>query len=176
MLTGFMGSGKTTVGRLLASRLGWAFADLDDAVAQGAGLSVPQIFAEQGEAAFRAHEVKALHTLLQQTEIVIALGGGAPGTAAVRALLRDAENTAVVYLEASFPVLYERCTLQASDPRAIARPLLGSREAASRRFAQRAPLYASLASWKVQAGLPSPEHVTDSILRSLQAELPSLPT
>ncbi len=168
-----MGSGKTTVGRLLAARLGWAFADLDDAVAQRAGMSVPEIFAEQGEAAFRAAEVRALGALLQDTEIVIALGGGAPGTPALRELLRAVDATAIVYLEAPFAVLYERCYVQAEDAQATARPLLGTREAAAERFAQREALYASVASFTVPAGVPSPDSVTDAIAAALAAELPS---
>jgi shikimate kinase len=76
-LIGFMASGKTTVGRLLAARLGWAFADLDDLIAAAAGTSVPHIFAEQGEAAFRRHETAVVLEAAARRGIVFATGGGA---------------------------------------------------------------------------------------------------
>ena len=59
-LIGFMGSGKTTVGRLLAERLGWSFADLDDVIVRSAGLTVAEIFAGEGEAGFRRRETAAV--------------------------------------------------------------------------------------------------------------------
>jgi shikimate kinase len=76
-LIGFMASGKTTVGRLLAARLGWAFADLDDLIAAGAGRTVPQIFAAEGEAGFRRRETDAVREAAARRRAVIATGGGA---------------------------------------------------------------------------------------------------
>jgi shikimate kinase len=75
-LTGFMGSGKTTVGRLLAERLGVPFIDLDVEVERRAGMSVRQIFEAQGEPAFRRLEHEALRETLEMPDAVVATGGG----------------------------------------------------------------------------------------------------
>jgi shikimate kinase len=76
-LIGFMASGKTTVGKLIASRIGWAFADVDDLVTRAAGLSVTEIFAAEGEAGFRRRESEAIRAAVARTRAVIATGGGA---------------------------------------------------------------------------------------------------
>lgn len=163
-----MGSGKTTVGRLLADQVGWRFADLDHEVEIRAGRTVPQIFAEAGEPAFRLAEVHALTGLLMQSQLVIALGGGAAGTAAIRQLLQSASKTAVVHLDAPFSVLYDRCSVQARDPEATSRPLLGNAAAAAERYVQRREIYAALADHQADAS-ESPEQVAEAILKTLAA-------
>ena len=75
-LTGFMGSGKTTVGRRLAAHLGVPFVDLDEAIEQWAGATVRDIFATQGEAAFRKLEAEALRDTARLPDVVVATGGG----------------------------------------------------------------------------------------------------
>ena len=162
-----MGSGKTTVGRILAQRLGWEFADLDHRVEARDGRTVPQIFAQSGEAAFRTAEADALEELLRFQHVVIALGGGAPGTPRIRELLAHAPETVVIHLQAPFPVLYDRCTAQALDTNATERPLLGDSEAAQARYESRHPLYAAIADHTADAGVPTPEAVIDEILRAL---------
>jgi len=77
VLVGFMGAGKTTVGHLLAGRLGLPFADSDQVIEQQAGRPVRQIFAEDGEPAFRALEHQVITGLLDGPDLVLALGGGA---------------------------------------------------------------------------------------------------
>ena len=171
VLTGFMGSGKTTVGRLLATRLAWGFADLDDVVEARLGLTVPQIFAERGEAVFRAAEVDALRELLRGSALVIALGGGAPETPALRTLLAQTDQTAVVYLEGGFEALYERCAAQALDAHATERPLLGPPEAARARLTRRRGMYAFVASHTVTVERASPEAVVDAVLQTVQQGL-----
>ena len=91
-LTGFMGSGKSTVGRILAEKLGWAFADLDAAVEQAAGKSIPQIFAEDGEKAFRKLEVSTLGIILKAPGRFAAKGAGAAeAEASARVAARDGD-------------------------------------------------------------------------------------
>jgi shikimate kinase len=76
-LIGFMATGKTTVGRLLAARLGWELVDLDGVVAAEAGLTVPEIFRREGEGGFRARETRALRAVSARRRAVVATGGGA---------------------------------------------------------------------------------------------------
>jgi shikimate kinase len=76
-LVGFMATGKTTVGRILAARLNWKLVDLDEAIVREAGQSVPRIFEAEGEAGFRARESKALADVAAQRRVVVATGGGA---------------------------------------------------------------------------------------------------
>jgi shikimate kinase len=76
-LVGFMATGKTTVGRILAARLGWRLVDLDEVIVREAGQSVPRIFESEGEAGFRAREARALDEIRRERKIVVATGGGA---------------------------------------------------------------------------------------------------
>jgi len=77
VLTGFMGTGKSAVGRLLAERLGVRFVDLDDVIEEAAGMPIPEIFASEGEQGFRRREREAVATLAECQDRVIATGGGA---------------------------------------------------------------------------------------------------
>src|SRR5688572_17904314 len=90
ILTGFMGSGKTTVGRRLAARLGWRFADLDRMIERRAGLPVGEIFRRRGERAFRRLEHRVIRSLARRRGWVIAAGGGAPTYAPNRPWLKAA--------------------------------------------------------------------------------------
>jgi shikimate kinase len=122
VLTGFMGSGKSTIGPLLAAELGWTFVDLDSEIERRTGLTVPEIFAQRGEEAFRKEETAALVSVLGQARTVVALGGGAPETLGNRLLLEQTPATAVVYLAAPFATLAQRCADQAADPAAALTP------------------------------------------------------
>lgn len=106
-LVGFMGSGKTTVGRALAERLGMAFADLDEYVAERVGRSIAEIFRDEGETGFRARERAALRELLTaEPAHVIATGGGTFIDPKLRQALRAVTQT--IYLEASLELVQHR--------------------------------------------------------------------
>ncbi len=105
-LTGFMGAGKTTVGRELARRLGWTFVDLDEEVESRAGMAVREIFARHGEADFRRRERELLAETWSVDPAVVAVGGG---TLADPATLESARaHGTVVWLNPSFATLVGR--------------------------------------------------------------------
>ena len=105
-LTGFMGSGKSTIGPILANVLGYDFADLDEAIVERAAKPVSRIFAEEGQAAFRALEATMLRETGARDKVVVALGGGA---LTVEDNLQWAlANGAVVYLKVSLDALIRR--------------------------------------------------------------------
>lgn len=134
ILTGFMGTGKSTVGRLVAERLGRPFIDMDAVLEERAGQTIPAIFAAQGEAAFRRMERDLCQELAARQGLVIATGGGALVDATNRARL--AATGLVICLEASPDSLLarlresDRPLLQAADPEARIRELLAARAAA----------------------------------------------
>lgn len=171
VLTGFMGAGKTTVGRLLAARLRWEFLDLDAEIESRTGLSVPSIFSQYGEAHFRQLESAALASVLNRSRIVLALGGGAPETLANRLLLEQAPHTAIVFLDAPFHVLYNRCRGQSTQPVGVPpdpiRPLLAHPVAAEARFLVRQPIYRRLAHLTLETAHTDPEQAVAAILKGL---------
>lgn len=114
VLTGFMGTGKTTVGRLVAEQLGRPFVDMDALIEQRAGLSIPAIFATRGEAAFRRMERELCHELAARDGLVIATGGGALIDPVNRALMIG--SGVVICLEASPDVLLARLQMQQNRP------------------------------------------------------------
>ena len=170
VLTGFMGSGKTTVGRLLAQRLDWRFIDLDEAIEERDGRKVSVIFAESGEPEFRRLETAELQLALAKRGVVVALGGGALETAANRDLLATAPETAVVLLSAPFSVLYERCVLQNAAEianGAPVRPLLGDPQSAAARLARREASYRAAAGVIIESAGQTPEQTANSALTML---------
>ena len=138
-LTGFMGSGKTTIGRLLASHLGWHFVDLDSLIEERAELSIPAIFERLGEPAFREMEYAALERTLGESAenrrpAVLALGGGTVAQVQTLALLRSAACT-LVWLECPLEVLLARCATMTN------RPLFRNEASFRQLYAQRLPFY-----------------------------------
>jgi len=173
VLTGFMGSGKTTAGALLADRLGWNFIDLDREIEARHQQTVPQIFAEQGEPHFRHLEAATLASLLGQRRVVLALGGGAPEELGNRLLLEQTPHTAVVYLAAPFDTLVARCAAQATDPSAAARPNLVDLNLAERRFRLRRSHYERIAAHTVNTGNLTLTQTVDAILAAIRKPRPS---
>lgn len=130
VLVGFMGSGKTAVGARLARRLGYRFEDMDRRIEERTGRSIPSIFQEQGEEAFRAEEEREAQTLGTLERRVIATGGGAFVREATRARLQ--EGAVTVWIRGDLETLLERIRPDGTRPlagnRAIMRTLLAERE------------------------------------------------
>jgi shikimate kinase len=114
VLIGFMGSGKSTVGKVLAPRLSKKFVDLDHMIVERAGRSIPEIFATDGEAAFRQLESQVLADVLANANQVISTGGGAVLAEANRQLMR--ENGLVVWLRTDVDVLIQRMQYDTTRP------------------------------------------------------------
>jgi shikimate kinase len=136
VLTGFMGAGKSTVGRLLARQLQWRFVDSDAEIESAAGLSVPEIFRQQGEPRFRELEHAVIRQLLGSERLVLALGGGAIEDERTRELLFQDMGTRIVHLEVSMETVLKRCA--GSD---AFRPVLADRNNLGMRYERRLPLY-----------------------------------
>lgn len=164
VLTGFMGAGKSTVGMLLAQRLGWQFVDADAVIEARAGMTIAEIFAQQGEAAFRVLEAETIRELSQAEKLVLSLGGGAVETQATRDLLPALDQTCVVFLDAPLETLVARCL---SQPGAAERPVLADRERLRLRFEARLPHYRSAHLTIATAELELPL-VVDRILDSIE--------
>lgn len=139
-LIGFMGAGKSTVGSILARRLGMRFVDLDEAVSREAGMSVPEIFEREGEEGFRDRESRALRDNLREEGMVLACGGGIVLRQKNVALLR--ERCAVIYLRAGRETVLRRVgggegrpLLEKGDVAERVEELMSRREEAYRRAA-----------------------------------------
>ena len=160
ILVGPMGAGKSTIGRALAQRLQREFFDSDAYITQRCGVSIPVIFAHEGEVGFRAREKQALQELCAREDLVLATGGGAVLDPENRTLLH--RSGLVVYLHASPTVLWHRTRgdknrplLQTADPRAEVQRL----------YSMRDPLYREVAHVVVETGRPSPASVADQIVK-----------
>jgi shikimate kinase len=160
VLVGFMGAGKTTVGTLLAGRLGLPFADSDQVLEDRAGRPIRQIFAEDGESAFRALEHEVIAGLLDGPPAVLALGGGAPGHPPTRARLTTDPAAQVVYLQ----VGYEQAMLRVGGD--TGRPLLARPDLAAL-YQRRMPLYAEVATLTVATDGRRPQAVAEDVLARL---------
>jgi len=159
VLIGFMGSGKTSIGRLVAHRLGFQFIDTDAVIVERAGMQIPAIFSQHGEPWFRDQESAALRSLGIVNRAVISTGGGIVLRPENRDLLR--ELGFVVWLTASEDVIFERVSrnkkrplLQTTDPRQTVHDLLE----------QRRPLYTGAAQFTVDSTHLGHEAAADEVI------------
>lgn len=159
-LVGFMGCGKTTVGRLLARQLGWLFADLDEDIEALVGLKIREIFAQHGEQEFRRIEHEALRQRILRIQkgeaTVLALGGGAFAQPANYELV--SENGISIWLDCPLEVLRVRV---AGDPE---RPLAQDPVRFAHLYEERRQAYAR-ADFRVDAGNRAPEQIVSEILQ-----------
>lgn len=162
-LAGFMGSGKSTVGRLVARRLLWNFLDLDGVIERHEGRPVSRIFEESGAQHFRDVERYVLRQVVLKPATVVALGGGTLIDPESQALCR--ERAAVVWLRCSLDVLEKRL-----HDAAAPRPLWGDREALQARFDERLVGYES-SEFRVDADA-APDQVAECVVKLLGAVAP----
>ena len=162
ILTGFMGSGKSSVGKLLAVSLDCAFIDLDSVIVKEAGKTINEIFAESGEEAFRKLESECLHKVLKNGMSVVASGGGAVVSESNRRLMRD--RGYVINLSASLDSVLKRLA-GATD-----RPLYAGQDAVNRvqkLMEERKQFYAD-ADIRIDTDNKSVEDVVSEILKVLR--------
>jgi len=161
VLTGFMGSGKSTVGPLLAARLGWQFIDADDVIVAETGMPITEFFARQGEAAFREREHTTIARLAGEDALVLALGGGAIETEPTRELLLNSSGTLLVHLEVKLETTLARC-----GGTEHTRPILADQANLRARYERRSPLYRT-AHISIAADEISPEQVVEAVLQAV---------
>ncbi len=157
-----MGSGKTTVGPLVAARLGWRFIDVDDVIEAEAGSTIADFFARRGEAEFRRREQETIARLATGDGLVLALGGGAIENSHTRSMLLALEGTFVVHLEVQLATTLARCAGTEGT-----RPVLADRANLEARYRRRLPLYRS-AHVSIIADALSPEEVVDAVLGAIE--------
>ncbi len=170
VLIGMMGVGKSSIGRRLGSRLGVPFVDADTEIERAAGMSIADIFARHGEAAFRSGEARVIARLLNGGPQVLATGGGAVMNEATRALIK--ERGVSIWLSAELDLLLrriskrkaERPMLQTDDPAATLRDLLTTRQ----------PIYAQ-ADITVQSRDVPHDAIVTEIIEALTAFLSGSP-
>ena len=159
-----MGAGKTTIGRILARKLGMRFVDSDHEIEARSGASIPWIFEIEGEDSFRRREAEVIRDLCVEDGVVLATGGGAILNANTRASLKAGGT--VIYLRASVQSILQRIAhdknrplLQTADPRRRLEELM----------AQREPLYRDVAQLVIDTGRPNVQSMIQTILDQLDA-------
>ncbi|HUR04207.1 MAG TPA: shikimate kinase [Nonomuraea sp.] len=162
VLIGPPGSGKTTLGRLLADRLGVSFRDTDTDVEAVAGKPVGDIFIEEGEARFRELELQAVRQALSEHDGVLSLGGGAVLNEEAQALLA---GHPVVYLQVGLSDAVQRVGLASARPLLVLSP----RSQLKKLLEERRPIYERLAVLTVVTDKREPAELAEEILKGLQS-------
>ena len=160
VLTGFMGSGKSTVGAKLACRLGWRFRDVDAVIEADAGISIAQIFERFGEPAFRDLEHSTIARLATEDALVLALGGGAIERDQTRTLLLTTPGTLLIHLEVELATTLRRCRGSEGS-----RPVLADQANLAARYERRLPLYRT-AHVSIPVDALTPSQAVEAVLRA----------
>lgn len=169
VLTGFMGAGKSTVGRMLATETGWEFLDLDAHIETTHGASAREIFAAVGESEFRRLESETFAAALGRPNIVLAPGGAVIDKVENQRALANSKEGLIVFLDAPFTILIERCKEQERAGSSTYRPLLHQTEVAKARYETRRVLYASLAQLTIEVAEKRPDEVAWIILETMRS-------
>ncbi len=167
-LIGYRGTGKSTVARWIAGRLGWNWIDADECVEKLAGCSIREVFEREGESGFRDRESTVIRDLLTQDRVVIAAGGGSILRPENRLAIK--RSTMAVWLTASVELIAKRIASDAST--AERRPALtdvGGVKEIRRLLELREPLYRECAGLIIDTDQCSPEQVADVIVRAFKA-------
>ena len=163
VLIGYRATGKTTLARHLAGRLGWEWTDADVEIERRAGKSIARIFAEDGEPAFRDIEAQVIAELCRRSQLVLAAGGGAPLREESRRAMRQSGH--VVWLTATPATIHARMTADATT--ADRRPSLTNRpplDEIVQLLGRRAPIYRETAHQIVDTEGKAVEALTQEIL------------
>lgn len=160
VLTGFMGSGKSTVGPLVARQLGWRFVDVDEVIAAETGMEITRFFSMHGERAFRDLERATIARLAADEGLVLALGGGAIEDADTRELLLHSAGSLLVHLEVTLETTLARCGGTEST-----RPVLADRANLEARYDRRLPLYRT-AHVSIAGDAMTPREVAEVVLQA----------
>jgi shikimate kinase len=181
VLIGFMGAGKSSVGRALSEQLGWTFEDLDERIERRERQKVAEIFRESGESGFRRAEHAALKEMLSELRAgveriiagrviagkIVALGGGA-FVQRRNARLIEAGGVPTVFLDAGVEELWQRCRQQA-ERQGVERPLLGSQKSFGELYEIRRPHYLK-ASFRQETGGKTVERIAAEVVQTLRLD------
>jgi shikimate kinase len=157
-LVGFMGAGKSTVGPLLANRLGWKFVDLDQEIENRQKRSIQEIFENAGEPYFRSVETAAIKSLEQRSECVVALGGGAFARESNRSLIHRLGVS--VFLDCSLEKVLDRCPIDGT------RPLFKHQAEIQQLYQKRLPHY-QCSNLRIDVSTLKPDKIADLIVNKL---------
>lgn len=168
ILVGFMACGKTTVGRLLAEKIGYTFADTDALIEAQAGMSIPDIFAALGEGHFRKYEADVCQLLLKHKGTVVSTGGGIVINANNRTLLRKAGK--VIYLTVTPEQVMERVKDYTTRPMINYPDPVKRLRIVTEMLAKRDPMYTNTADLTVPTITGNPEQTVDEIVAFLKVK------
>lgn len=161
-LCGFMGCGKSTIGKLLAQRLGFSFFDLDDEIVKKENKSIPEIFSTDGEAYFRKVERELLCSFSDIGNAVVATGGGALLEKAAGDIVK--EKSVAIYIDTPFEICYDR--IKDDDNRPIAKS--STKEELCDRYLYRKPLYIRN-STEIIDGIGTPDEIVNRIINYIDS-------
>lgn len=165
VLIGFMGTGKTSTGKMLAARLGAAFLDMDQKIEEEAGMCIPEMFSKKGEAYFREQEHKLVQRLSMRRNAVIATGGGTVKNPDNIALLK--KGGVIICLCANVDTVLERTNRRGTRPVLDNADRGDRRQAVKRLMEERHALYEQ-ADFMIDTSDLSPMQVTDHIVKFLK--------